>query len=82
MSDEDKACHSYADEVYFYEVDFTSGLRLPIHSFVRELFAYLHLAPAQLVPNSGQIVISCMMVWMFANDGMSSRKTSFSTFIV
>ena len=45
MSDEDRACHSYADEVCFYEADFTNGLRLPVHHFVRELFAYLHLAP-------------------------------------
>ena len=51
-SDEDKACHSYADEVCFYKVDFASGLRLFVHPFVRELFVYLHLAPTQLVPNS------------------------------
>ena len=46
------ACHSYADEVCFYEADFVSGLRFPIHPFVRELFSYLHFASAQLVPNS------------------------------
>ena len=46
LSDKERACHSYADEVYFYEADFASGLHLPIHPFVRELFSYLHLAPA------------------------------------
>ena len=61
-SDEDRACHSYADEVYFYEADFTSGLCFLAYPFVRELFSYLHLAPAQLVPNSWRIVISCMVV--------------------
>ena len=45
-SDEERACHSYADEVCFYETDFNSGLRFPVHPFVRELFSYLHLAPA------------------------------------
>ena len=60
-SDENRACHFYADEVYFYEVDFTSGLRFPIHSFVKELFAYLHLAPTQLVPNSWRI--AAFLVW-------------------
>ena len=45
-SDEDRACHSYADEVYFYKENFTSGLRFLVHPFVRELFAYLHLTPA------------------------------------
>ena len=80
-SDEDRACHSYADEVYFYEADFASGLRLPVHPFVRELFAYLHLALAQLVPNSWRIVICCMVVWMSANDGTLLRKTNFSIFI-
>ena len=37
-SDEERACHSYVDEVCFYEADFTSGLRFPIHHIVRELF--------------------------------------------
>ena len=44
-SDEERACHSYADEVCFYEANFTSGLHFPVHPFVRELFSYLHLAP-------------------------------------
>ena len=61
-SDEDRVCHSYADEVCVYEADFTGGLRLPVKPFVRELFAYLHLASAQLVPNSWRIVISYMVV--------------------
>ena len=68
-SDKERACHSYADEVCFYEADFTSGLRFPIHPFVREFFSYLHLTPAQLVPNSLRILVSCMVVWMFANEG-------------
>ncbi|XP_075645351.1 uncharacterized protein LOC142616363 [Castanea sativa] len=38
-SDEDRACHSYTNEVCFYEADFTSGLPLPVHPFIRELFA-------------------------------------------
>ena len=46
-SDEERACHSYADEVCFYDAGFTSGLRLHVHPFVRELFSYLHLALAQ-----------------------------------
>ena len=45
-SDKERACHSYADEVCFYEADFTCGLRFPVHPFVRELFSYLHLALA------------------------------------
>ncbi|KAL0010596.1 hypothetical protein SO802_005704 [Lithocarpus litseifolius] len=73
-SNEDTACHSYVDEVCFYEADFTRALCLPTHPLVRELFAYLHLAPAQLVPNSWQIIISCMVVWMSANDGDVIKK--------
>ena len=80
MSDEDRACHSYVDEVCFYEADFTSGLRLPVHPFVRELFVYLRLAPAQLVPNSWWIVISCMVVWVSANDGDVIKKDEFLHF--
>ena len=45
-NDEGRVCHSYANKVCFYEADFVSGLRFPIHPFVRELFFYLHLAPA------------------------------------
>ena len=30
-SDEDRAYHSYADEVCFYKTAFTSGLRFPAH---------------------------------------------------
>ena len=79
-SDEDRACHSYADDVCFYEADFASGLRLPVRPFVRELFAYLHLALAQLVPNSWWIVIYCMVVWMSANDGDIIKKDEFLHF--
>ena len=79
-SDEDRSCRSYADEVCFYKADFASGLRLPIHPFIMELFAYLHLAPAQLVPNSWRIVISCMVVWMSANDGDVIKKDKFLHF--
>ena len=79
-SDEDRAYHSYADEVCFYEADFTSGLSLPVHPFVRGLFTYLHLAPAQLVPNSWRIVISCMVVWMSVNDGDVIKKDEFLHF--
>jgi len=51
-SDEERACHSYANEVCFYEANFTSGLCFPVHPFVNDLFSYLHLASVQLVPNS------------------------------
>ena len=61
-NDEESACHSYAHEVCFYEADFNSGLRFPVHPFVRELFSYLHLALAQLEPNSWRIFVSYMVV--------------------
>jgi len=43
---DNRACHSYVDEVCFYEADFVSGLRFPSHPFVRELFFLFKLAPA------------------------------------
>ena len=46
LSDKERACHSYANEVCFYRVDFNSGLHFLVHAFVRDLFSYLHLAPA------------------------------------
>ena len=36
----DRACHSYAYEVCFSEANFVSGLRFPIHPFLRELFSH------------------------------------------
>ena len=79
-SDEGRACHSYANEVCFYEADFTSGLCVLVHPFVRELFSYLHLAPTQLVPNFWRILVSCMVVWMSANDGDVIRRGEFLYF--
>ena len=37
-NDEDRAYHSYAHKVCFYKANFTSGLRFPVHPFVREIF--------------------------------------------
>ena len=76
-NDNDKACRSYVDEVCFYEANFVSGLRLPIHPFLRKLFSHLSFAPTQLVPNSWRIVICCMVVWMLANDKYTIRMDEF-----
>ena len=79
-SDKERACHSYANEVCFYKTDFVSGLRFLVHPFIRELFFYLHLAPAQLVPNTWRILVSCMVVWMSTNDGDIIRGDEFLHF--
>ena len=68
LDGDDRACLSYADEVCFYEANFVSGLHFPIHPFIRELFFFLQLAPAQLVPNLWRIVAYCMVIWMSTND--------------
>ena len=65
---DDRACHFYTDKVCFYEADFVSGICLPIHPLIRELFFLLQLAPAQLVSNSWRIVVYCIVVWMSTND--------------
>ena len=52
-------------------VAFVSLFTLLLGNF---FFSYLHLALAQLMPNSRQIVVSCMVVWMSANDGDIIRK--------
>lgn len=41
LDDDDRACHSYADKVCFYEASFINGLHFPIHPFLRELFSHL-----------------------------------------
>ena len=50
--DDDRACHSYANEVCFYAANFVNGLSFPIHPFLRELFSHLLLTLVQLIPNS------------------------------
>ena len=36
-NEEDRACHFFPGEVYFYEAAFVCGLRFPIHPFLMEL---------------------------------------------
>ena len=76
-NDDDRACHSHADEVCFYETNFVNGLYFPIHPFLRELFSRLSLASAQLVPNLWRIVIFYIVVWMSANDRETNRLDEF-----
>ena len=44
-TNEDKACHFFPGEVYFYEAAFTCGLRLPVHPFIMELLSFFGIAP-------------------------------------
>ena len=74
---DDRACSYFPDEVCFYEADFTSGLRFPIHPFTWELFLRLKLALAQIVPNSWRTIICCMVKWMSANEGDILRVEEF-----
>ena len=78
--DDDRACHSYVDEVCFNEVDFINGFHFPIHPFIREFFFLLQLASIQLVPNLWRIVVCCMVLWMSANDGDIIRIDEFLHF--
>ncbi|KAL4621499.1 hypothetical protein ACB092_06G232600 [Castanea dentata] len=68
-NEEDRACHSFPGEVYFYESSFICGLRFPIHPFFMELLDRYGIAPGQLMPNSWRIVVSCMGIWLAATDG-------------
>ena len=67
---EDRACHFFPGEVYFYEATFTCGLRLPVHPFIMELLGFFGIAPEQLMPNSWRIVVNCMEIWLAANEDM------------
>ena len=75
-----RACHSYIDEVCFYEADFFSGLCFPVHPFIRELFFFLQLATTQLGPNLWRIVACYLVIWMSANDGDIIRIDEFLHF--
>ena len=46
-----------------------SGHRLPIHPFIMELLGHFDIAPRQLMPNLGRIVVSCIEIWLSATKG-------------
>ena len=69
-NNEDRACHFFPGEVCFYKAAFTCRLRLPVHPFIMELLGYFGIAPGQLMPNSWRIVVSCMEIWLAANEDM------------
>lgn len=80
LDGENRVCHSYANEVWFYEVDFVSGLRFPIIPSSEIFSSFCNLNPAQLVPNLWRIVVCCMVIWMFANDRDIIRINEFLHF--
>ena len=69
-NDEDRACHFFPDEICFYEVAFSCGLRFPVHPFIMELLDHFGIAPGQLMPNSWRIVVNCMEIWLAAIGDM------------
>ena len=68
-SKEEWACNFIPGEVCFYKSSFACGLRFPVHPFLMELLDHFGIAPKQLMPNSGRIVVSCMGIWLAAMDG-------------
>ena len=54
-TNEDRACHFFPSEVYFYEAAFTCGLKLPVHLFIMELLGFFGIAPGQLMPIRGEL---------------------------
>ena len=69
-TNEDRACHFFPSEVYFYEAAFTYGLRLPVHPFIMELLRFFGIAPGQLMPNSWRTMVNCIEIWLAANEDM------------
>ena len=65
----ERACHFSPEEVCFYKAAFMSGHRLPIHPFIIELLGHFDIAPRQLMPNLGRIVVSCIEIWLSATEG-------------
>jgi hypothetical protein len=51
------------DEVALHEESLKAGLRFPIPHEVREVLAYLSLAPSQLMPNGWRILLACSVLW-------------------
>ncbi|GFS33373.1 hypothetical protein Acr_00g0028010 [Actinidia rufa] len=58
-------------EVAFYEAAFLAGLRLPIHSTIREILIHYKICPAQLSPNAWRPVICSLVIWRHFKRHMS-----------
>ena len=59
----EKACSFAHEEVSFYEVAFSCGLKFPVHPFIHHLLSNLNIAPGQLAPNAWRMVVNCMAIW-------------------
>ncbi|GFY81586.1 hypothetical protein Acr_01g0013950 [Actinidia rufa] len=57
--------------VAFYEAAFLAGLRLPIHSTIREILIHYKICPAQLSPNAWRSVICSLVIWRHFKRHMS-----------
>lgn len=66
---EDNVCSVNKGDIVLYEADLRAGLRLPFHSFIRELLLRLGLAPGQLAPNAWRIVVFCLKLWQSYSEG-------------
>ena len=64
----DRACHFFPREVCFYESTFVCWLRFLVHPFLMELLDRFGIALGQLMPNLWRIMVSCIGIWLAAND--------------
>ena len=62
-SDERVSVFTGRDEVGLHEDSLKAGLRFPIPREVREVLAYLNLAPSQLLPNAWRTLLACSVLW-------------------
>ena len=67
-NEKDQACHFFPREVCFYESTFVCWLRFLVHPFLMELLDRFGIALGQLMPNLWRIVVSCIGIWLAAND--------------
>ncbi|GFS36748.1 hypothetical protein Acr_00g0047860 [Actinidia rufa] len=57
--------------VAFYEADFPTGLRFPIHPIIRRILNHYKICPAQLSPNARRSVICLFVIWQYYKCHMS-----------
>lgn len=64
----EKACVFNPREVCFYKAALLCDLKFPVHPFIMELLHHLGIASGQLMPNSWQIIISLIEIWMIITE--------------
>ena len=72
-----KVCAFSHGHVCFDEADFLCGLCFAVHPFIHELLDHFNICSGQLVPNTCQMFVSVMLIWMSIHEESMVSQNEF-----